>query len=724
SRARLLPQEMSNSLVCPCFSSVFHLPPQTGRRGLEAFLYSKTLAAMDSMLQTLVRSAGTLGLLELQNILQFLLPFTDSQLAGVQERAVARIAELTNFITTYTLLQLCPCFAQATRFTHQCPEAHRFLVLGRLVGHLTLCCTSKNSRTCEKAVRALYNLHVFILQQKTWLRVPLSPHSRDALGDTLGDKSPLLSFIPQMLVQYLRPSDRVDVMLMAIKSLRSESTYSIKVAAHMVEVLVKESDFRQAQLLKIVEATYRTLPSILSVVACNSLHRALLVLSGKHPREMVASLLQCSLTCTCVAVNMWKAMLSEPHAAQRVLGELLRTLMNPSPYNTSPKDNPRILSLAAARAISEILLQEVGANKVDESPCLQEVEAVFPQLFLAMLFQVSFTAELTLQEVSIFWKEDQENLLAPIRSAVQGTKRLLCSMGCESQVAAIEALGGWEALLSAQSHLTGVRVVAREMMKTPTDLRTSIFRHVVQFLRVEDPTREMVIMVFLIEMLDCTDLSRELDRALAIFPMYLQSQCLGMSSLVLRGILRLTERPDTARRTLVLMQHVVKQLQSADSDAAATALLVLRKMLQLLEGNAPSRTALVLASELQPLFDHESDTVRELSIQLFQSTMGLVVQAEKRKMKQVVWDSLLPLLFHLHDENKNVAKASQEALHCAGLFLKWRQLAQLAETAQVWRISECLLARKRSRAEVYLRQSQPYLQSPQETLRQEAVRFI
>ncbi|KFP35092.1 hypothetical protein N324_06537, partial [Chlamydotis macqueenii] len=188
------------------------------------------------------------------------------------------------------------------------------------------------------------------------------------------------------------------------------------------------------------------------------------------------------------------------------------------------------------------------------------------------------------------------------------------------------------------------------MMKTPTDLRTSIFHHLVQLLRVEDPIQEMALMVFLIEMLDCTDLSQELDRALAIFPMYLQSQCLGMSSLVLRGILRLTERPDTARRTLVLMQHVMEQLQSADGDAAALALLVLSNMLQLLEGNAPSLTALLLASKLQPLFDHESDTVRELSIQLFQSTMGVVARAEKKKMKQVVWDSLLPLLFHLHDE--------------------------------------------------------------------------
>lgn len=48
--------------------------------------------------------------------------------------------------------------------------------------------------------------------------------------------------------------------------------------------------------------------------------------------------------------------------------------------------------------------------------------------------------------------------------------------------------------------------------------------------------------------------------------------------------------------------------------------------------------------------------MRELSIHLFQIAMGLVVGAEKKKMKKKVWDSLVPLLFHLHDQDKSVAK--------------------------------------------------------------------
>ncbi|NXL44764.1 MROH5 protein, partial [Podilymbus podiceps] len=718
SRARLLLQEKKKSLLHTCFCSVFHLPVQDSQ-GPEAFLFSKTLTAMDSMLQVLVRSAGTLGILELQNILQLLLPFTSSQPAEVQERAMARIARLANFITIYPLPQICHCFAHATVFRHQCSKIHQFTMLGRLVGHLTLCCTSKDKGTCQEAAEALHHLHTFILQQRSrWPRLHDAGQLQE--GWQVRQTWQLLqtsqaSKIFLMFMKYLKPSQQVDIILMAIKNLRATSAYSISLAAHMVDAIVEDPAFHPGQVLNVVWAIYSNLPSIRAAVALNSLDRALLVLTGKHPTEMVASLLQCSPICTGVAMAMWKTILSEPQAAEQVLQELLHVLMNQSLRKTSTKDNPRILSLAATRMINEILQQPV---------CLQQVEAIFPQLFLALIFQVSFTTELMLQEVHIFWRKHQQDLLTPIRSAVQSLRVLLCSMGFGSQVQAIEAQNGWDALLSTQTHLTGVCIVAREMMKTPRPLRSTIFCHLVELLSVEDPTWEMVAMAFLVEMLGCTDITEELDRALEIFPIYLQSQCLGMPSLVLRGILGLTERPNTAKKTLVLLPYVTEQLQSADSSVSALALTVLANMLQLLKRKMPSLITLGLAEKLQPLFNDESDTVRELSIHLFQKVMGLVVGAEKKTMEKEVWDCLLPLLFHLHDQDKSVAKASQEALCSAGRFLKWRQLEQLAKTAQAWRIGPCLLARDRSRAEDYLRQSLPFLQSPQESLRQEAVRFI
>lgn len=146
------------------------------------------------------------------------------------------------------------------------------------------------------------------------------------------------------------------------------------------------------QVLSIVWAIYRTLPSIKADVALKSLDRALLVLTREYPIDTVASLLHCSPTCTwygvhqplgllshwergsktilrnfslatlrgvpadralgpcSVAVTMWKAMVSKAWAAGKVLEELLCRLMNQSlrKTSTSTKDHPRILSLAVS----------------------------------------------------------------------------------------------------------------------------------------------------------------------------------------------------------------------------------------------------------------------------------------------------------------------------------------------------------------------------------------
>ena len=75
-----------------------------------------------------------------------------------------------------------------------------------------------------------------------------SLHSQDALGDALGDKSPFLSFMPQKFTKYLRPSDRADIILLAINNMRDPSTYSIRVAAHMVDVLVLGPAFQPGQV--------------------------------------------------------------------------------------------------------------------------------------------------------------------------------------------------------------------------------------------------------------------------------------------------------------------------------------------------------------------------------------------------------------------------------------------------------------------------------------------
>ncbi|KAF4794463.1 hypothetical protein TURU_101859 [Turdus rufiventris] len=115
--------------------------------------------------------------------------------------------------------------------------------------------------------------------------------------------------------------------------------------------------------------------------------------------------------------------------------------------------------------------------------------------------------------------------------------------------------------------------------------------------------------------------------------------------------------------------------------------------------------------------------VQLLSIRLFQGLMEYCTEKSEKILENPVHQSLVPLFFHCHNENPCVAEASWEMLHCAAKFLKMRDLKKLVEE-KLWKFAKYLLAEDRSRATEHLRQALPYLQRPQESLQETAVRFM
>ncbi|NXK48041.1 MROH9 protein, partial [Chauna torquata] len=105
------------------------------------------------------------------------------------------------------------------------------------------------------------------------------------------------------------------------------------------------------------------------------------------------------------AVILWRAVFSEGETAKQVMKELLHVLEDWPLHRTSTSDgdDSGVFSLAATRALREIL---------NADTCTQAVKKYFPQLFLAVLFQISFSTQHTPEEVYTFWRGcDQEDLL-------------------------------------------------------------------------------------------------------------------------------------------------------------------------------------------------------------------------------------------------------------------------------------------------------------------------
>ncbi|NWV30470.1 MROH9 protein, partial [Origma solitaria] len=106
------------------------------------------------------------------------------------------------------------------------------------------------------------------------------------------------------------------------------------------------------------------------------------------------------------AVAMWRAIVSSNRTAEKVLPELLCVLEDWPLHSTSTsdKDSSDVFSLAATRALWEIL-------HLPQHPDI--LIMYLPQLFVALLFQVFSSTEPMPVEVNAFWRRCQQEQCLP-----------------------------------------------------------------------------------------------------------------------------------------------------------------------------------------------------------------------------------------------------------------------------------------------------------------------
>ncbi|CAN8201117.1 unnamed protein product, partial [Coccothraustes coccothraustes] len=460
--------------------------------------------------------------------------------------------------------------------------------------------------------------------------------------------------------------------------------------------------------------------SLLSHVTLDArLQSDILRLAEEHPADVVLSLLRCAPTCDRAAAMIWRAIGSSQPAVEKVLPTLL-CVMEDWPVHsscTSDGDDRNVFALAATLVIWVIMPE-----------CNEAILLYSSRLFVALLFHaVITTQQLPPEQVDNFWRacrEEHRLLGKPNRFAVHAMKALLCRLQCDHVVLAMECERGWDALLCAHTQHYAVGLLAREMRRNLIPLCSRIALHLLRQLNRQDPHWDLPFLAFLLEMLECLDLSEGADSTLETLSRHLRKECQEHRRLALRRLVVLSKVPSMARRICSLFQSLLELLSDADGVVVGMTLRIFTNVLQHKDILVSSTTAPKLAEALLLLFDHDNSNVQLLSLDLFFKVMELVVDEGKKPLKSIVDQSLPPLFFHCHDENQHVARASRETLHCAAGFLKRRELEQLVEREKLLMFSEVMLAEDRSRAAEHLRRALPYLQSPQEPLREAAVRFM
>ncbi|XP_071886066.1 uncharacterized protein [Anas platyrhynchos] len=180
--------DKKESLLHACFKSVFFLPPYLDMSAAEKDLYTKTMNAMEIMLQAFVRNCpiSSVGK-ELQNILQALLHYANSHNTAVRKIALQKIERMSDFLVTYlgkTLFTARKC--KGSPGTHK--EVH-IPILGQLLGHLFIFSGGKDT-TRIRALDALYHFYAFLTEgrgKKAREIQVLLPDILEALQDTNTD---------------------------------------------------------------------------------------------------------------------------------------------------------------------------------------------------------------------------------------------------------------------------------------------------------------------------------------------------------------------------------------------------------------------------------------------------------------------------------------------------------------------------------------------------------
>ncbi|XP_064520012.1 uncharacterized protein LOC135418512 [Pseudopipra pipra] len=442
--------------------------------------------------------------------------------------------------------------------------------------------------------------------------------------------------------------------------------------------------------------------------------------TDEHPADVVFTLLRCAPSCDRAAAIMWRTITSSGRTVLKVLPQLLRVMEN-WPWlsmSTSDGDEMDVFALAATRVIWETLQTFWFAESLTEYS---------PRLLVLLLFQVLISTEQTPEEVDTFWRGcwQQHNLpTQPNRFAVLTVKALLCHLECEEVVLSMERKCGWDTLLSADTHHYAVGLLAREMRRVSSPLCSRITLHLLELLSREEPHLELLTVAFLVEVLDCLDMSDWGGSILQSLSRHLSSECPEMRRLALRGLLVLRQDPVMADSMWNLTESLLELLWDADGELVGMALSLFINQVQDRGIPISTPTALELAEALQTLFGYDNIHVQLLSIYLFRKVLKLVVEEGKQPLQTHVIQSLLPLFFLSHDDNEHLAEASWEVLIRALRFLKRRDLKNLLEADKPWCFFDCLVESEKKRVVQFMWQALPYVESPQEPLQELALRFI
>ncbi|XP_054443574.1 maestro heat-like repeat-containing protein family member 9 [Pteronotus mesoamericanus] len=542
--------------------------------------------------------------------------------------------------------------------------------LGVLAAELCLLCSHTNRRITEQASLGMYHLLCIAkhqnddIIQNTTAKYEQSgshcflssPSDIEFLLNILQeDKTKVAQSIGQMLL----PSLLTDFVWSLLTRLSAPDHGVAKEAATMLKLTLEYHAHKVTMVSKIVDLIYRKLCENSTQVMKHTMLQVITLLTRTSPKKVIFQLMDYPVPADNTLLLMWQAAGSEASVALYVLKTILLILRGkPGERQDSLADRRRfsidttnMMPVAASQALCTLL--PVASYK-------KAVAQFFPQLLMALLFQLFYTSNMTLvTKDNLFFARDALRVL------------LNCS-GLEQVDIALKKKNFWNQISQVLFHHHGVYLIA----KTLSEYNFPQFPETLHYLyklSVEGPRRSeesVITVIFLTELLNKFFKDPFPEEFLVLFRNWINDSNPAVSKVSLQKIGSMAPVINQVGNVCSLLLSILDAFLSKDKTVIIRALLTLRRLLNKLDKVTYSSLCTRIASSYCPLMDHSNGGIRSMAIRHFGELLRDMSQYTWM-LNRVVIGALVPLVLFLEDTETRVVTACKHTLAICASKLHW-----------------------------------------------------
>uniref|UniRef100_A0A8C9ACY4 Maestro heat-like repeat family member 5 n=1 Tax=Prolemur simus TaxID=1328070 RepID=A0A8C9ACY4_PROSS len=665
-------------------------------------LYRKTMHTLNVLLQNFISENKSMD--EIYFLLQHTEPWLSSEKIHERKRAVESIFLLLKFVV------------ESLKFTEEAAPS----MLGHQIGLLLLLCRDKDEDTRNHSQQCIYFLLQLLVQQKGEWGI------KQLEGITSKEWEAKLHDLMKAFEENLTVAQHTQLVLTLLHSLQDHDRLRCDLASQLLLLAFQDPGIKLEQVAEILQGLFQELPGIIFENIQETMMKATAALGAQHSQETVDVVLSLCHPSERLTLPLWKALAANGELAREVI-TLLYTKMKlrPPEQLIRPTQQAQLISLLALGTMYELLYTQ------EYKPAVQWA---FAGILLVLLTQLHYLLELGMVEGISDYQDDvlDSKPLGPGRICLEALKGLFWTTDNWEVFAHLKLLKGWELFEHLETYTEGVTLLARAIAHYDCELKAVLGQASISLKSAEERDN-IVAILFITEFLNSPNVSHFASRRTMnnFLSLGLKNPNQLVQALSLKGFSSTLMQPEKE----VLLQNRLLELLGSflkpQPEDPVGLMQVLGDILHHLSVQGIGALSLKIAQHLLALFEDERAEVRGGAIFLFGDVMYSGGKKFQQPLETVVFQALVPLLFHLADPCPEViTKTKFTFLRCA-ILLKWEfqkeLFGKLAWGHGLSAENDIFIFTVESNFGKYhrlLMQALTYLDSPYNSLKLAAVKFI